>query len=454
MQRQAIAAYCGREGHTLVAEYLDEAITGGTLLSARSAAARMLDECRPPRIDGVIALRLDRLSRNLADLLGFVRRAQKSKLRVLFVTETFDDSPAGRLTFSLLGAIAQFEREQTGQRIREHNRWLASQGRWPSGYAPLGLHYDPLTKRLDVEESRAADVPAVFQAFLDASGNWRETIRRLNALGIRAARGGSWNIRGLQIIIRNPLYRGVLRYAGSEWPIEVPEVVPRDLMDAAQVLAMNVHGAKARTDRAYTYTSILRCGLCGMRLIARTGKRVCGRELEKPWGRYMCRGVTQHQICEARGIGETRLDYYLVPILHRLLLSHARGISEAELAPMPKPVSRNRDQSRERIKELYIDGLLDKEEMTRRLERLNIEAESTQRKPIVALPQEIRATIEHFPEAWAGMPPTDRRSLLLLIAPRIAVTWVDNALCFAVDSPLSPEPIIEEFATQRSRHKH
>ncbi len=451
MQRRLISAYAAREGHILASEYLDEGISGGRALSDRPAAAKMLLECHPPHIDGIIALRLDRLSRNLADLLAFVRRAQKSKLKVLFVTESFEDSPAGNLTFSLLGAIAQFEREQTGQRIREHNKWLASQGKWPSGYAPLGLTYDKVTKRLYIDEQRAADVPVIFQAFLDSAGNWRETIRRLNTGGIRTARGGAWSIRGLQLVIRNGLYRGVLRYSGSEAPIEAPEIVSRDLVSAAQLLAVNVHGARARTGHSYTYTSILRCGLCGLRLVVRTGRRVYGQMTEEPWVRYVCPGRLQHQVCDNRGIGEARLNHYLVPVLHELLSPHARDIAEAEVAPVAKSPNRNTEQIRMRVKELYIDGLIDKDDMTRRLEELNAEAAKTRVRPSVVLPREIVDTIDHFPATWATMPPTDKRTLLLLIAPHIAVTWTGDALSFALVSPMASEPIIRHVHTQRSR---
>jgi DNA invertase Pin-like site-specific DNA recombinase len=92
---------------------------------------------------GLVAVKLDRLSRTTRDVLDLVARAEKEKWALHSIDERLDtSSPQGRFVVTLLGALAQLEREQAAERTRHAMAELRRQGRRISGKAPLGYRFE------------------------------------------------------------------------------------------------------------------------------------------------------------------------------------------------------------------------------------------------------------------------------------------------------------------------
>lgn len=160
----------------------------------------------------------------------------------------------GRLTLNMLLSFAQFEREVTGERIRDKIAASKRKGMWMGGPLPLG--YDVENRRLVINPKEAALVRKIYERYLEL-GSVVELAEDLNAKGyktkvqIRASgphRGGCAFRRGtLYHLLANPIYRGQILHKGEVYPGEHEAIVPEALWQAVQdKLKANASGTSRR----------------------------------------------------------------------------------------------------------------------------------------------------------------------------------------------------------------
>ena len=121
-QREACEAYIRSQKHEgwvmLPAHYDDGGISGGTM--ERPALQRMLADIRARKIDTIVVYKVDRLTRSLSDFAKIVEILDAHGVAFVSVTQHFNTTTSmGRLTLNVLLSFAQFEREVTGERIRD-----------------------------------------------------------------------------------------------------------------------------------------------------------------------------------------------------------------------------------------------------------------------------------------------------------------------------------------------
>jgi site-specific DNA recombinase len=144
-QREACEAYIRsqqHEGWVLArTRYDDGGFSGGNL--DRPALQRLLTDIRTGRIDIVVVYKVDRLTRSLADFARLVEIFDGQAVSFVSVTQQFNTtSSMGRLTLNVLLSFAQFEREVTGERIRDKIAASKKKGIWMGGNVPLGYDAD------------------------------------------------------------------------------------------------------------------------------------------------------------------------------------------------------------------------------------------------------------------------------------------------------------------------
>jgi site-specific DNA recombinase len=167
-QHEAAEAYIRsqlHEGWTLVrTRYDDGGYSGGS--TERPALQRLLADIRDRRIDVVVVYKVDRLTRSLADFAKLVELFDAHSVSFVSVTQQFNTTTSmGRLTLNVLLSFAQFEREVTGERIRDKICASKRRGLWVGGMVPLG--YVSRDKKLVVEEEEAERVRTIFERYLD-----------------------------------------------------------------------------------------------------------------------------------------------------------------------------------------------------------------------------------------------------------------------------------------------
>ncbi len=133
-QRDQCGRYCGLYGHTIARVIVDPALSGRKIAN-RPGALAALEALKAHQAEGLLVARLDRLTRNLKDLLHVLEHAEKHGWSLLSVTEQFDTSTAsGRLVLHILGAVAQWERATISDRIK-----AALAARTARGYPATGI---------------------------------------------------------------------------------------------------------------------------------------------------------------------------------------------------------------------------------------------------------------------------------------------------------------------------
>jgi site-specific DNA recombinase len=243
-QQEAAQAYIRSQTHdgwTLVrTRYDDGGYSGGS--TERPALQRLLADIRDHRIDVVVVYKVDRLTRSLADFAKLVELFDAHHVSFVSVTQQFNTTTSmGRLTLNVLLSFAQFEREVTGERIRDKIAASKRRGLWVGGMVPLG--YVSRDKKLVIEEKEAEAVRTIFRRYLELGSigplltNLRERgiVTKVRHLREGRTGGGIPFTRGpLAYLLRNRFYIGEIDFKGEICPAEHPPIVDRDVFEAVQ----------------------------------------------------------------------------------------------------------------------------------------------------------------------------------------------------------------------------
>jgi site-specific DNA recombinase len=204
----------------LAAQYDDGGFSGGSM--ERPGLRKLLEDISAGAIDTVVVYKVDRLTRSLADFAKIVESFDSKSVSFVSVTQQFNTTTSmGRLTLNVLLSFAQFEREVTGERIRDKVAASKKKGIWMGGHVPLG--YDLAERKLIINPKEAEMVRTIFLGYL----KWRcvrQLHEALKSSGVRSKRwisstgrqfGGVVISRGsLYHLLNNPIYIGKTGHKG------------------------------------------------------------------------------------------------------------------------------------------------------------------------------------------------------------------------------------------------
>ena len=246
-QREAGEAYvksqAGEGWCSLPALYDDGGFSGGSM--ERPALQRLLADVDAGFIDVVVVYKIDRLTRSLADFARIVERFDARGISFVSVTQAFNTtSSMGRLTLNVLLSFAQFEREVTGERIRDKIAASKAKGMWMGGVVPLGYDRPADSARvLQVNQGEAETVRSIFARYLELGSVHRlaaelETQGLVSKVNISASgrtSGGIPYSRGaLFHLLRNRIYVGSIVHKGTVHPGAHTGIVDPALFQAVQ----------------------------------------------------------------------------------------------------------------------------------------------------------------------------------------------------------------------------
>jgi site-specific DNA recombinase len=256
-QREACEAYILSQRHEgwqlLPARYDDGGFSGGTM--ERPALVRLLEDIAAKRINTVVVYKVDRLTRSLADFAKIVEQFDKQGISFVSVTQQFNTTTSmGRLTLNVLLSFAQFEREVTGERIRDKIAASKRKGMWMGGVVPLG--YELRDRQLSIQPEEAERVQQIFRAYLEL-GCVSKLRTYLEEQGIRSkkrisrngrASGGAVFSRGaLYQMLQNRIYLGEITHKDKSFPGQQPAIIEQELWDRVQArMQANLQGGHKR----------------------------------------------------------------------------------------------------------------------------------------------------------------------------------------------------------------
>ncbi len=210
----------------------------------RPALARLLDDVRVNRINVIVVYKIDRLTRSLSDFAKIVDVLDAQKTSFVSVTQQFNTtSSMGRLTLNVLLSFSQFEREVTGERIRDKIAASKKKGMWMGGSPPLG--YDVHDKKLIINKSEAQTVSQIFHRYMELKSAVILAVE-LARCGIRSNRRTSQSGResggaffthvALLHLLQNPVFIGKVRHNGVHYDGVHEAIVDPRLWEAVQTI--------------------------------------------------------------------------------------------------------------------------------------------------------------------------------------------------------------------------
>jgi site-specific DNA recombinase len=311
-QREACEAFIKSqtgEGWRLVkTAYDDGGLSGGTM--ERPALQRMLADINEGLIDVVVVYKVDRLTRSLADFAKMVEVFDAHGVSFVAVTQQFNTTTSmGRLTLNVLLSFAQFEREVTGERIRDKIAASKRKGMWMGGIVPLG--YDVCDRRIVIDEREAETVRYIFRRYLELGCvrllkedlDLRGVVskRRTSKTGIESG-GHSFSRGALYALLSNPIYVGEIRHKNLRHPGQHQAIVDRAVWERTQQ-QLQEHRVRAKSHDARPEKS----PLIG-RLVDENGAKLTpshARKGERKYRYYVSRN------CPAQGLGPSRIGWRL-----------------------------------------------------------------------------------------------------------------------------------------------
>ncbi len=268
----------------------------------RPAYECMMKALKSGRINAIMVTELSRLSRNIPDFCEFHKLIENHGAKFFSIKEQFDSStPAGKMMLYNMINLAQFEREQTSERVAINCHSRAQRGLLNGGPAILGYDKDSDKKTtFIVNEVEAKQVHRIFELFLEQRTVSR-TIDRLHIENIkpksrghknnRLVKEGRWTIDSLTYVLKNKAYIAIREVNKTnknkdqsklkawqkygEFPASWPAIIDEATFTEVQkILALNAERERMRLDtsasRVFAASGLCQCGECGRRLVGQS----------------------------------------------------------------------------------------------------------------------------------------------------------------------------------------
>jgi len=327
-QREACEAFIvsqKHEGWVLIKTHYDDGgFSGGTM--DRPALKQLLEDVTAGKVNTVVVYKIDRLTRSLLDFSKIVEAFDTKGVSFVSVTQQFNTTTSmGRLTLNILLSFAQFEREITGERIRDKFAASKKKGMWMGGNVPFGYRLE--NRQLIIEPAEAKILEDIYRQYLKL-GNVTAVCAYLDAKQIRTRTKNRFSRGALYHLLGSRIYAGEIAHRGQIYPGQHPAVIDQETWNAvAELLRSNA----PQRSRPRTTTPSLLTGL----VFDAEGVRYTPTHAVKNGRRYRyytSQSVIQHQ--EAAGVARLpagELENVVISRVKALLSSPEEVIRVLEL---------------------------------------------------------------------------------------------------------------------------
>lgn len=262
-QKRKLKAFCVAQEWELAGLYADEGISAKDM--NRPDLQRMIKDIEDGKIDCVLVWRLDRLTRSVFDLYKLLEIFDQHDCKFKSATEIYDTTTAmGRMFITIVAALAQWERENMGERISMGYDEKVRQGKYAHNKAPMGYDLDLKTGELTVNQKEAKTVRLIYDLYTKEVYGFNAICKYLNENEIRTKKGNMWNDKPLGQLIKNPLYYGAIRWKDMIIEDAHEPIITKEQWEKAQRIIVNHRNTEPRrVNSSYIFSGKLRCNKCG-----------------------------------------------------------------------------------------------------------------------------------------------------------------------------------------------
>ena len=212
-QRERLQAYCTAQGWNVCPghTYVDAGVSGKTM--DREAFGRMMEAAKAGQVQRIVAMKLDRVARNVREFLQTVDQLKEWQCDLVLVKESFDTStPHGRFALTMFAAMAELEASTITERVMSGKTQKASKGGFNGARIPYGYSY--AGGEFTINPDQAAIIRDIFNGFLTGE-TMAALADNLNTNEVKTAKGGQWYTSTIRYILSNGQYAGIAQWYGD-----------------------------------------------------------------------------------------------------------------------------------------------------------------------------------------------------------------------------------------------
>jgi DNA invertase Pin-like site-specific DNA recombinase len=257
-QREACEAFIASQKHEgwvlIKTHYDDGGFSGGTM--ERPALKHLLEDVGGGKVNTVVVYKIDRLTRSLLDFSKIVEAFDAKGVSFVSVTQQFNTTTSmGRLTLNILLSFAQFEREITGERIRDKFAASKKKGMWMGGAVPFGYRLE--NRQLIIVPGEAELLRDIYRQYLKL-GSVSAVCDYLDSKQLRTRTRNLFSRGALYHLLGSRLYAGEIAHRGQIYPGQHEAIIDAETWNA---VAEHLRSNAPRRSQPRTTTPSLLTGL-------------------------------------------------------------------------------------------------------------------------------------------------------------------------------------------------
>lgn len=425
-QREMLKSYCKSQGWTNYKFYVDEGISAKD--TERPQLQLMLDHIKEGMIKKVLVYRLDRMTRSVLDLHKLLETFEENDCTFVSSTEPYDTSTAvGRLFITLVAAMAQWERENTGERISMVLNEKAKRGEWLA-QAPFG--FKKVDKQLFHDEKQMPILKDMIKKTKEGY-SMRQLANYLNDSGTPPLRGYQWHIASILAMLKNPALYGAMRWKGEIIEGTHEGIMTKEDHDhLLKILSDRQNKRKRRVNSFFIYQMKLICPTCGNHLTSERYTYLRQDNVLTEHNRYRC------QVCAlarrpAISCSERMLDAAFVDFMKQLTIEKVPEIEkEKDPSDLLKSKIARVERQREKYQRAWANDLMTDEEFTDRMKETKSILEEWEEELKASQPSyenhfdqdAVKEIVNDFNENWTHLEPKEKHHFLNMFVEGIKFT--------------------------------
>ncbi len=367
-QREEIARYADRNGLTIT-RWFEEKETAAK--SGRPIFNAVVKDLKARKAAGLFVHKIDESAPNFLDW-AVVGDLADSGVQIHFATESLDfQSRGGRLTADIQAVIASDYIRNLREEALKGIRGRLKQGLLP-GRAPIGYLDQGGGKPKTPDPDKAPLIREIFELYATGTMGIRALHEHMRLRGLTNLRGGEVSRHGIETILSNPFYCGIIRIARSGETFEgihEPLITPSQFQHVQDIKSGKC--GKKTTRHMHTYRGLFKCALCGYAMIP---------ERQKGRVYYRCHTLD----CATKGVREDELETAAFDLFqHNQLARRNRQVLQNALEAWREERRRDAGKAeglrlkvsqlearKEKLTDALIEGLIDREAFLKRKEKL------------------------------------------------------------------------------------
>lgn len=337
VQIDRLRQWAAEKRATVVGEYIDAGVSGKLPYKKRPALSRFIQDIQSGlKVDSLVFIKLDRFYRNVKLYYQVVGIMEQYDVSWIATEENYDTATTdGRFKTNIMLAVAEQEADRVSDRIKFVFEDKKSRGEPTSGKIPYG--YKVVDKHLVPDEETAPIAQEIFQKYLDLR-SIADTIRWLwDSHGISRCPSG------MRQLLSNKLYLGSDNH---------PALIDRETFQRAQELLASRANRHSPSGKTYLFGGLIYCRDCGKRMKAYQPAQyeyyICRYHAD--YGSYKCINKVSTR--------QDKLEEYLLDNLVDEMVKYNATIEINDNPPKDKDRIRRK---MEKLKDLYLDDLIDKQ---------------------------------------------------------------------------------------------